>query len=256
MRRILQVLCVTFVGLGAILPARAAVDEALDARAVAAYRAGDFDTARSEWLRLLDATDAPRGAERARILYDLGNVAFREGRALESVGWYSAALRLAPRDPDTWANLEIARGAAKLAPADRGDLMAAFARLVRGATRAESEWLALVGLAALAAALGYEALRGGRAARILALVAACSALVLATPWMGHLARDGVRQAIVIEADKALVRSEPRERAAVIAEVQSGSDVEVVDDLLDWTKVRLAGGLEGWVQKRALFPVDR
>ncbi len=102
----------------------------IDAEAVAAYRAGDLDTARSLWLELLEAEPrVVRGAERGRVLFNLGNLALRAQADLEAVGWYTASLRLRPRDADTWANLEFARLGTGLEPADRGDLKDTLARL-------------------------------------------------------------------------------------------------------------------------------
>src|SRR6185436_3640855 len=92
----------------------------VDQAAIDAYRRGNYDSAKSLWISALESAPLP-SAERARILYDLGNAAFRSDAPLEAVGWYTASLRLRPRDADTWTNLEHARRTAKLDPADRGD---------------------------------------------------------------------------------------------------------------------------------------
>lgn len=230
---------------------------ASDERAIDAYRRGDMATARSEWTALLDdPAQAPTGSERARVLYDLGNVAFREGKTLEAVGWYTASLRLRPRDGDTWANLEEARSRAKLEPADRGDLSSTLTRILRSFTPAEARWVALGGMLLLGAALAYEAVRGGRFARWLAVCAALAACVGFVPCIDHGLRDGGRTLLVIQPDGAALRSEPRDKAANTADLAAGSTVEHVDDLPEWTKVRVGGGLVGWVPKGAVFALDR
>lgn len=230
---------------------------ATDERAVEAYRRGDLATARTEWLAILDdPATSPRGFERARILYDLGNTAFREGKTLEAVGWYTASLRLRPRDADTWTNLEEARSRAKLEPADRGDLSSTTTRLVRSFTPAEARWLALYGFVVLAGALVFEALRGGRAARWLAwAVAGCVCLALVPCVDQHLRSDD-RPMLVIQPDGGALKSEPREQAARSADLAAGLIVEYVDELPDWTKVRLETGLEGWVEANAVFDLVR
>ncbi len=230
---------------------------ATDERAVEAYRRGDLASARTEWLEVLDdPTHAPQGFERARILYDLGNVAYREGRTLEAVGWYTASLRLRPRDADTWNNLEEARSRAKLEPADRGDLSSTLRRLVHSFTAAEARWLALSGLLVVAAALAYEALRGGRMARWLAWGAVGFAGLVTVPCVvGWLGEDD-RPLIVVQADGAALRSEPRPSAATTSDLPAGEVVEHLDDLPDWTKVRTPSGVEGWVAHDALFALRR
>lgn len=228
-----------------------------DAKAIEAYRKGDLDTARTEWIAVLDdAEHAPRGAERGRILYDLGNVAFRQGKPLEAVGWYTAAVRLRPRDSDTWANLEQARSAAKLEPADRGDLTATLQRIVRAFTPSEARWLALTGIVLLALGLVLEAVRGGRFGRVAAFAGVLAAIVLGIPCLDQHTRTNADPMIAIENDKAIVRSEPRDTAAVVGEVPAGEEIERRDELSDWTKVRLEGGVEGWTKKSSVFPLHR
>jgi tetratricopeptide (TPR) repeat protein len=136
-----------------------------DALATDAYRNGDFknlSTARVLWSdELADPSLADEAGKRARLCYNLGTLCLREGKNMEAVAWFSAALRLRPRDADTWANLEVARLNAGLDVADRGDLKASVEQLLNSLTKQESSLLALFGLLPLALALAYEALRGG-----------------------------------------------------------------------------------------------
>jgi hypothetical protein len=262
---------------------RADAARSTDRAAVDAYRGGDLDSARSLWLSMIDpapsanggdgaksaeargaanadARDAARGTlssdERARILYDLGNVAYRKKQTLEAVGWYTAALRLSPRDPDIWWNLEHARSEAKLEPADRGDLEATLRRLVSSLTLAESEWLVLGTLGAWAAVLAVEALRGGRTWRRLSLAGAACVVVCLGPWLFNLSRASRHPVLAIQEGKLQVKSEPRADAPAIAEVAAGDEIERLDELPEWTKVELASGVQGWARKSALFALDR
>jgi tetratricopeptide (TPR) repeat protein len=227
-----------------------------DDTAVTAYRQGDLAGARAEWTALLDGADAPQGPERGRILYDLGNIAFRQGKMLEAVGWYTSALQYRPRDSDTWANLEEARSRAHLEPADRGDLTSTLKRAVRSWTRAESGWIALFGFIICGAALAFEALRGGRLGRWLAIGAACFAAIACAPWVDAVARGRADAVMIIESDKSSVYSEPREKATVVAEVLSGTTAERIDELPDWVKVRTESGAEGWMKSTSIFALHR
>jgi len=227
-----------------------------DSAAISAYRAGDLAAARTAWIAALDTEPRPSGPERARILANLGNVAFREGQVLESVGWFTASIRLRPRDADTWANLEHARRVAKLEPADRGDLGATVQRVLGALTPSESRLLALVGLIGLGAALAHEAFRGGRTGRWLAAGGFAFALVTAAPWLHDVSTRSDAPALVVEEGKSLVRSEPRTDAAVVAEAAAGDEVERLDSLPGWTKVRVSDGNEGWVEEREVFALER
>lgn len=256
---ILRTLLLSIAALVAILVAPSyARDRAGDeAAAEAAYRQGDFSNAKGSWLAVLEDGGGPNAPdERARILYNLGNTAFRAGQTLEAVGWYTASLRLRPRDAETWQNLEHARSAAKLDPADRGDLSATAHRLFTSLTRAESEWLVLATVIAWAGVLAMEALRGGRLWRRLAWVGALVVAVSFVPLAFGLARDHGDRMLAIQEQKLAVKSEPRADAAVIAEVTPGDEVLRLDTLPDWTKVELAEGAVGWVESRAVFALDR
>lgn len=227
-----------------------------DDAAVAAYRQGDLAGARAEWMALLEGADAPQGPERGRVLYDLGNVAFRQGKTLEAVGWYTSAQRYRPRDGDTWANLEEARSVAHLEPADRGDLSSTLRRVVRSVTAAESGWVAVCGLVLCAGALAFEALRGGRMGKWVAIAGVGVTLLAGIPWVDAVARTHGDPVMVVESDKASVFSEPREKATVVAEVAAGMSVERIDELPDWVKVRTDSGAEGWVKSASVFALRR
>ena len=235
--------------------------QALDAaaaneRATQAYRSGDLETARTLWSELLAASASDM--ERARIAYDLGNVAFRTQKPLEAVGWYTAALRLRPRDDDTWTNLEHARREAGLEPADRGDLSATARRLLEAPTAGESVTLALAGVVLFGVLLACEALRGGRLWRRLAWLGAVCALALFAPFLWQRATSE-RDPVLTIAPKErplVVHSEPRADAAAIATLGPGERRERLDQLGDWTRIELDGGASGWARSSDVFALRR
>jgi hypothetical protein len=230
-----------------------------DQAAIDAYRHGDFETAKSLWIAALDAGDAKLSKpERARILYDVGNAAYRKGDALEAVGWYTASIRLRPRDADAWKNLEQARVTAKLEPADRGDLAATLARLVGSLTRAESEWLAIAAVLVWAGVLAGEAFRGGRLLRRLALAGAFTTACALAPLVYHAIRDGRDTVLVLDPSErgAEIRSEPRADATVVGTVDSGTEVAKEDELPGWVKIAPPGSSSGWIPTKSAFALDR
>jgi hypothetical protein len=242
---------------------------AKDLGAVEAFRRGDFETAQNLWAAVLEGeggsgdTTAPTvsARERGRVLYDIGNAAYRRGNVLEAVGWYTASLRVRPRDADSWKNLEHARATAKLEPADRGDLASTAWRILSSLTLAESEWLALAGALVLLATLLAEALRGGSLLRRLAFVGLCIALASTAPWLYHRAHDGRDTMLVIEAAEPAghgvdLHSEPRTDATVIGNVAAGEEVERQDELPGWVKVEIPGGSSGWIESKAAFALRR
>ena len=230
-----------------------------DQAAIDAYRHGDFETAKSLWISALEAEDAKLSKqERARILYDVGNAAYRKGDVLDAIGWYTASIRLRPRDADAWKNLEQARASAKLEPADRGDLVATFSRLVGSLTRAESEWLALGAALLWAAVLAGEAFRGGRLLRRLALAGAFTTACALAPLLYHVLKDGRDTVLVLDPSErgAEIRSEPRPDATVVGTIDSGTEVAREDELPGWVKIAQPGGTSGWIPAKSAFALDR
>lgn len=233
-----------------------------DQAAIDAYRRGDFETAKSLWTAALEAPGEGRSplpsAERARLLYDVGNAAFRKGDVLEAIGWYTASLRLRPRDADAWKNLEHARATAKLEPADRGDLAATVRRLVGSLTRAESEWLAIGAVLLWAGVLAAEALRGGRMLRRLALAGAFTTAIALVPLADHALRDRRDTVLVLDPSErgAEIRSEPRQDATVIGTVASGEEAVREDELPGWVKIAPSGGTSGWIPEKSAFELSR
>jgi tetratricopeptide (TPR) repeat protein len=229
----------------------------LDRAAVEAYRRQDFAGARQAWERCLADPELQRSrAEKGRILYDLGNVAYREGQLLQSVGWYSAALRERPRDSDTWRNLEQARSDAHLEPADRGDLYSSLERLATSLTLEESRALALWATLVWALFLAGEAFFGGRSWAWIARLATLGLVLSLVPWLVQGSRTGASEMLVVSAGPLELRSEPRDDAARVLELKPGECVEHLDELPDWFKVEDAEGRVGWARREALFALRR
>jgi hypothetical protein len=232
-----------------------AAPEGVDSEAIAAYRAGDLETARCLWLDLL-TTDPPvlAGAERARVLYNLGNLASRRLDDLEAVGWYTASLRLRPRDGDTRDNLELARLGADLPPADRGDLTATLRMLLTSLTVSEAGWLALFSLAPLLFAFLFEAVRGGRRWRWATLAAVLLGILGSLPFFFSMARDAADPLLVISSDGASVRAEPRADSDLVEKVEAGVELLRIDQFPGWFRVDVGRGRSGWVVEGEMFPL--
>lgn len=227
--------------------------QAIDLEAVEAYRAGDHADALARWDELLRTTPLS-SEERARLLYNSGNAAARSGGWLEAVGYYTEALEGTPRDGDLWANLEFARREAGLEPADRGDLGATLGRLLSAWTLEEARWIALGGVLLLVAALGNEAVRGGRGGRTAAWVGLALALLASAPLARHRLADD-SQMVFVTSDRALaVRSEPRIDAQVLERAKPGTYRNELDRLGDWVGVETTSGAKGWVLESGVLAI--
>jgi tetratricopeptide (TPR) repeat protein len=223
-------------------------------RALEAYRSASYEQARTLWLAELERSDAA-APDRARVLYNLGNTSFRLKRPLEAAAWYTAALRIDPRDENAWHNLEFVRREAGLDPADRGDLSATAKRFASSLTLPESERLVLGVAALLGLALTWEALRGSQASRATSLVLAGVLALAAVPWIWRVVHAGEQPVFVVQPEGAALLSEPRAEATLIGRVPAAGEAERVDVLPGWLRVRTESGETGWVAAESVIPLD-
>lgn len=220
----------------------------------AEYRAGRYAEARAHWEAALREEHAD-ALDRAALLYNIGNAAYRSKRPLEAAGWYTAALRLAPRDEDAWHNLEFARREAGLEPADRGDLTATARRLLTVMTVGEAERVLLAALVVLGLALAWEALRGGVAAKATCWALAALVLLAAVPWCWQRAHGDDALVFAAQPEGAAFTSEPRADSTLIGRLAPGSQAERIDALPGWVRVRREDGQVGWIEARACVPLS-
>jgi tetratricopeptide (TPR) repeat protein len=241
--RTISILLALLVGFTA--GARAQVHSETGERAEALYREGRYELAQELWRAQLDAA-AEQGTEPVDTLYNVGNAAFRQRKPLEAAAWYTAAIRVQPRNEAAWHNLEFVRREAGLEPADRGDLTATGLRFASSLTLAESERVVLALAGLLALALGWEALRGGVGSRALAWVlAGCLALAL-VPWCWQLRHAGRDMLFVTQPEGAALLSEPRDGATLVSRAPAATEVERTDALAGWWRVRTSDGTSGWI----------
>lgn len=229
----------------------------VDRAAAEAYRRQDFGSARQAWERCLADPELQRSrAEKGRILYDLGNVAYRDKQLLEAVGWYTSALRERPRDGDTWRNLEQVRSDAHLEPADRGDLYSSLERLATCLTLEEARALALGATLVWALFLAGEACFGGRSWAWLARLSTLGLVACLVPWFVQSSRAHSNELLVVSSAALELRSEPREDAARVLELAPGARVRYLDELPEWIKVEDEGERAGWARRETLFRLRR
>jgi tetratricopeptide (TPR) repeat protein len=240
--------------LAALLAGLVAAPAASPAEASAAFRegnerylAGDFEGAARGYQAALEA-----GLDGPALRYDLGNAWFRAGRPGRAAASWERALRLDPGDEEARANLELVRRpfAARLPwarPEPAGERLAARVSDLSAALAFALPWLVLWG--ALAARLR------ARGARRTALALAASAAGLLALGGGLLVAARARELraprAVVVAPGAPLHQAPSPQVEAPLELPEGAPVRAVGAEGDWVRVRLPGGLEGWVRREAV-----
>ena len=203
---------------------------------------------------------ADRGYRDPALYYNLGNAYYKQGDLGRAILNYVRARRLDPSDPDTAANLELARGHVPGAPAPADDAFAgvavrASALLARNqaAAAALAAWVIVVGLAGVLLLLKpRQRVRwlsyGAMAAGVL-LVA--SVIQMST----HTLAGGGNEVVVV-AESVDVMSGPGAQYVAEAALPGGTEAELLERRGGWTRITLPdGGLQGWVPAGAVETVD-
>ena len=204
---------------------------------------------------------ADRGYRDPALYYNLGNAYYKQGDLGRAILNYVRARRLDPSDPDTAANLELARGRVSGAPAPTDDAFAGVAARAsallstnQAAAAALAAWTVVVALAgALLLLKPRPQVRrwlsyGAMAAGVL-LVAAV--LQMSTHM---LAGDG--NEVVVVAGSVEVMSGPGTQYNAEGELPGGAEADLLERRGGWTRITLpGGGLQGWVPAGAVEAVD-
>jgi hypothetical protein len=162
-------------------------------------------------------------------------------------------------------NLQAARQRAELQAAasdakiDRAD---GWWDLLLDALRAPGVgWLALVsGWAALALLWVHRRRRRlERPTSVTGVALLVTSLCYLVPGVLHglaLREDRISPRAIVVAPTVEVREGPGNHHAIQFSAQGGSRVRIVERTVGWQKIRLSGGLGGWVPEDAVAPVER
>ena len=220
------------------------------------YQEGDFAGALEAYQAVLQA-----GFESADLYYNLGNAFFKTGELGRSILHYERALRLRPQDPDTQANLELARSltADEIEPLPRFWVLSVLSWWVHLFPRRGLSLLVVLAYLLGAGGLGVRILsqRPGPARAGMWLAAGCG-LALLVFGSTMMAREGVlggTQWGIILTEEVAVQSAPSsEDDLTLFHVHEGTKVRL-DQVTDvWSEVVLEDGRVGWVPSRALEPI--
>lgn len=205
---------------------------------------GDFEGA----IALYKSLEA-RGVDDPDFWLDFGTAYASSGRPIDAIIAYERGLRLAPRDPDLLANLEIMRKAQGRRPAPAGaepttvDPADAIEALLAPLGR-DTPGLALV----LSSALFFGVLLLRRTSKLrLSALLVVFGLALAVSGLA-----AIGQAIVWSDGRAVVtkgaelKEGPHTKFKNVLKLSGGERVKLRRDEAGWAEVRTAEGVQGWV----------
>ncbi|MEL6922573.1 MAG: tetratricopeptide repeat protein [Bacteroidota bacterium] len=216
-------------------------------KANAYFQDNEFDKAIETYEAL-----AAEGYQSAELYYNLGNSYYRTDRLGKAILYYEKALTLDGSDADIRYNLKVARDNTKneISPIPAFILLRWWwgVRQLAGS----SFWAAL-GLLLFWLGVGgliYWLMASDRQQKKRGFVAGLSLLLVsALPFALAYSRLSVEQnsrMAIVQREVTSLRSAPDAASTEIKEVYEGLKVELLDQIGDWSKVRLMDGEQGWL----------
>lgn len=201
------------------------------AEGLAAYRAGDYETA----VRVFEA-EVAGGRPDPHALYNLGNAYYEAGEAGRAVYAWLRAAEADPRDADVRHNLRLASGddpvlrdALPAVPLTRDELALLFALVWYGAG---VSWIAYL-------------VAGSRSVRRAGMALTAAALLLAVLFARATAREPV--AILLDENVAL-RAGPALQSEALLYLPVGTALRVKEERENWIRGERPGMGEGWIPR--------
>ena len=222
----------------------------------AAYNEGDFGKAATLYEQVIKM-----GQHSAALYYNLGSAYYKLNKVAESIYYFEKAKRLAPNDEDIRVNRAFAQNmtidAIEVLPTSQ---LKTLQNRVFSALSLES-WALLTVLLAwllLAAIVAYLTFRSSRSKRnffalaMLFIVGFIGSFSIAMSVYNQ--QEETVEAILFS-KKVEIRSEPNERSEILFLLHEGTQLQVLDELQEWQKIRIANGSEGWIKNGSIRRLD-
>ena len=217
------------------------------------YQEGDFSGALEAYKEVLRA-----GFENADLHYNAGNAYFKVGNLGRSILSYERAVRLRPKDPDTRANLELARSltADEIEPLPQFWVLSATSWWVNLLPRRVLLFAViltyLLGMAGLCTRVLSRRVGVARVGSWISIGSAAGLLLVGSTL---LAREGILGGTewgVILVEEVAVQSAPSdEDNLTLFRVHEGTKVRLDQRTEMWSEIVLEDGKVGWIPSDVL-----
>ena len=217
-----------------------------------AYNAGQFEKAVMLYKEILES-----GQHSAELYYNLANSYYRLNQVGESIFYFEKAKQLKPLDEDININSAFAQNmaidAVEVLP--KSEITQFKEKTI--ALLSQDGWGYLIVLVTWLLAL-FWGLYFWNKAPVYKRIFFVSTIVLALILIGSLSTAIIKSSITADTaygillnKKIEVWAEPNTRAEVLFLLHEGTKVQMLDQLQEWQKIRIANGSEGWVKEGKL-----
>ena len=247
MKRIKSILVMIALLTSAVAVAQSTMTETWFEEGNAAYNEGKYDLALEKYGHIVDY-----GEESAPLYYNMGNAYYKMKEYPLSILYYEKALKLDPSNEDIKVNLEIAN----LAVADKIEKLPEPFYLrwwnsLKSLFSADGwAWVSIVAFALtlfcvylflMSRRTGVR--KAGFFVGLLTLVALALSVTFAIGKFNSLSRQ---DEAIVTTPTVTVKSSPSTSSVDLFVLHEGSKVQILDRSMEWNKVRIADGSEGWL----------
>lgn len=189
------------------------------------------------------------------LYYNLGNAYYRAGNIPRAILNYERALRLMPGDDDLRHNLQLANLMItdRIEPTPRLFLWDYFDAVKNAFTLQTVTWLAYAGFVLMVACICLFILGRTYLIRKVALWGSTASVfvlgILLVLFFVKVSDISRTNEAVVTANIVTVKNSPDEKSSDAFVLHGGVKVQIVDQLSDWVKVRLADGKVGWMESK-------
>jgi tetratricopeptide (TPR) repeat protein len=218
-------------------------------QANAAYDAAEYDKA----IDLYDSI-VQQGFENVATYYNLGNAYYKKGELGASILYYEKAAQLSPRDVDIQNNLKVARKSVidKFEVVPQPLVKTAYLGLVRWFQPDTWGWISLFFFVVLVLGCYFYLFtsmrKAGFSIALVGLIIGLASLSLAYAHTSYLEKN---VPAIIMATSSYVKSAPSEGAEDAFILHEGTKAILLDELDDWSKIKLIDGKIGWIPSEDL-----
>ncbi|MFN8321220.1 MAG: tetratricopeptide repeat protein [Chitinophagales bacterium] len=231
-------------GIGSSLQAQSSSQ--LYSSANSLYKSNQFEEAAVNYEKIL-----AQGFQTAEVYYNLGNCYYKLKNTGKAILYYERALKLAPNDEDVWHNLKHAqfRATDKLIPVPQLALVTAWNNFTTSqSSKAWGVWALVFIWFALVAFAVYLFVGVKRLMITLSfLMFFLSIAAVSLAFKQSQAEEHSEFAILL-VNNLNVKSAPDMNGTDLFTIHEGIKFQILDQVGNWNKIRLADGKIGWIEK--------
>ncbi len=233
------------------LSANAEPPESLFQQGNQLYQQGNLEEAKTAYETILK-----QGFVSGELYYNLGNTYYKSGDIARAILSYERALRLMPRDEDLLHNLQLANLLItdRIEPAPRLFVWEYWDGIKYSVSLAGATWLAYINYLLIIAGLSVLMLARSFTLRKFALIGSGVCVVafvfLAILFVSKASDARRRDAAILTTMITTAKNSPDAKSSDAFVLHSGVKVQLIDNVNEWVKIRLADGKVGWVESAA------